>query len=72
MLLRSKSKFLSAVLIGAALVIGYLLIRGNEGRLRLPAGSSTPIVSLGDSRGLVLAPDGTIWSWGGQDRGCRF
>ena len=27
------------------------------------------MVSLGDSHGLILAPDGSMWSWGGEDRG---
>jgi len=27
------------------------------------------MVSLGDSHGLILAPDGSLWSWGGEDRG---
>jgi hypothetical protein len=57
---------------GAAVVLVlfcYFLLRGPEGRLKLPAGPHAPMVSLGDSHGLILAPDGSLWSWGGEDRG---
>ncbi len=57
---------------GAAVVLVlfcYSLLRGPEGRLKLPAGAHAPMVSLGDSHGLILAPDGSMWSWGGEDRG---
>jgi alpha-tubulin suppressor-like RCC1 family protein len=46
-----------------------LLLRRPHGRLNLPAGPHVPGVSLGDSHGVVLAADGSMWSWGGQDRG---
>ena len=57
---------------GAAVVLAllcYFLLRGPEGRLKLPAGPHAPMVCLGDSHGLILAPDGSLWSWGGEDRG---
>ena len=60
------------LLLGAVVIAGllcYLLVPGSEGRLRLPAGNHAPMVSLGDSHGIVLAGDGTLWSWGGEDRG---
>ncbi|MGO8930730.1 MAG: RCC1 domain-containing protein [Limisphaerales bacterium] len=47
----------------------YFLLRGPEGRLKLPAGHHAPMIGLGASHGLVLAPDGSLWSWGGQDTG---
>src|SRR5437870_3244989 len=47
----------------------YFLLRGPEGRLKLPAGHHAPMVSLGSSHGLILAADGSMWSWGGEDRG---
>jgi hypothetical protein len=31
--------------------------------LKLPAGHHAPMISLGASHGLVLAPDGSMWSW---------
>lgn len=35
-----------------------------QGRLRLPVGNGTPAISLGQQHGLVLASDGSLWSWG--------
>src|SRR6266478_4674891 len=53
----------------AVVLICYLTLRGPEGRLNLPPGHHAPVVSLGDSYGLILAADGSMWSWGGEDRG---
>ena len=33
-------------------------------RLRLPVGKGTPAISLGQRHGLILASDGSLWSWG--------
>ncbi len=35
----------------------------------MPAGTTTPQISLGYSHGLVIAPDGSLWSWGAEDLG---
>ncbi len=48
---------------------GYFALRGPKSRLKLPAGARAPSVSIGDSHGLVLAPDGSLWVWGSEDRG---
>lgn len=34
------------------------------GRLKLPVGHGTPAISLGERHGLILASDGSLWSWG--------
>jgi alpha-tubulin suppressor-like RCC1 family protein len=34
------------------------------GSLKLPVGKGTPAVSLGERHGLILASDGSLWSWG--------
>ena len=34
------------------------------GKLRLPVGKLTPAISLGERHGLILASDGSLWSWG--------
>jgi alpha-tubulin suppressor-like RCC1 family protein len=34
------------------------------GGLRLPVGKGTPAISLGERHGLILASDGSLWSWG--------
>ena len=36
----------------------------SQGRLRLPVGKGTPAISLGERHGLILASDGSLWSWG--------
>ncbi len=33
-------------------------------RLRLPVGKGIPAISLGERHGLILASDGSLWSWG--------
>jgi alpha-tubulin suppressor-like RCC1 family protein len=40
------------------------LIMRETGRLRLPVGNGTPAISLGERHGLILASDGSLWSWG--------
>jgi alpha-tubulin suppressor-like RCC1 family protein len=35
----------------------------------LPAGATPPQVSLGDSHGLIVAGDGSLWSWGAEELG---
>jgi hypothetical protein len=34
------------------------------GRLNLPVGHGTPAISLGERHGLILASDGSLWTWG--------
>jgi len=36
----------------------------SPGRLKLPVGKGTPAISLGERHGLILASDGSLWSWG--------
>ena len=54
-----------------AVILGWLLWRQGtpKGLVELPAGPLTPMLSLGRSHGVVLAPDGTLWSWGAEDLG---
>ncbi|MGO8930800.1 MAG: RCC1 domain-containing protein [Limisphaerales bacterium] len=40
-----------------------------HGRLRLPVGKGTPAISVGERHGLVLASDGSLWSWGAEFAG---
>ena len=37
--------------------------------LRLPTGNRHPAVALGDSHGVILASDGSLWVWGEEDSG---
>jgi alpha-tubulin suppressor-like RCC1 family protein len=66
--MKSKRLVIAVTAVGLA-TFGWVLLRRLEGSLKLPAGARVPMVSLGDSHGVVLAANGTIWSWGGQDRG---
>jgi alpha-tubulin suppressor-like RCC1 family protein len=61
--------FLVAVLI--VVIYGLLVLKrpSETGRVKLPAGGVAPLVSVGSSHGTVLAPDGSMWSWGGEDSG---
>ena len=59
---------MSAVAV-AFVLFCYFLLRGPEDRLKLPAAHHAPTVILDDSHGLVLAADGSMLSWGGEDRG---
>src|SRR6516162_1202075 len=41
-----------------------LLTNSEGGRLKLPVGHGTPAVSVGERHGLILAADGSLWTWG--------
>jgi alpha-tubulin suppressor-like RCC1 family protein len=66
------SKFKSRMAVGLIfLALGVLTLLTTEfvvsiwpGRLRLPVGQGTPAISLGERHGLILASDGSLWSWG--------
>ena len=48
----------------ATIVVTLPTDSASQGRLRLPVGKGTPAISLGQQHGLVLASDGSLWSWG--------
>jgi alpha-tubulin suppressor-like RCC1 family protein len=48
----------------AFLVTRYFSGQTEQGRLRLPVGNVTPAICLGETHGLILASDGSLWSWG--------
>src|SRR5882724_9780529 len=69
----ARIKFNGAFVAGAVilLVIGLAVLgteifgeSWNRGGLRLPTGNGTPAISLGERHGLILASDGSLWSWG--------
>ena len=41
----------------------------STGRLNLPTGNVKPMVSFGHGFGVILASDGSLWSWGAEDLG---
>ena len=63
------SKVVVGVVILLAITIAILVTSLSKGalgpiRLRLPVGNRVPAISLGERHGLVLASDGSLWSWG--------
>jgi RNA polymerase sigma factor (sigma-70 family) len=74
-------KVLIAAALFAAVGIGALFTMSATGvfqpsgqnipgsRLRLPVGTGTPAVALGSKHGLILASDGSLWSWGENENG---
>ena len=42
---------------------------GDTGQLRLPVGTGSPRVALGFSHGVILASDGSLWTWGETELG---
>src|SRR4051794_34772886 len=56
--------FLLAVIGLVALWVGPCGGSLGRGALRLPVGEGTPVIRLGERHGLILASDGSLWSWG--------
>lgn len=52
------------VLLFIAVLVTTLLSDSVQGRRRLPVGDRTPVISLGQRHGLILASDGSLWTWG--------
>lgn len=55
--------------LGLFLAIIWILNSGSKLRLRLPTGAGPGKVALGDSHGVILATDGSLWVWGAEDSG---
>ena len=57
----------AAILLATGIVIVVTMLPAglfSRDRLRLPVGKGTPAISLGKQHGLILASDGSLWSWG--------
>ncbi len=65
---RRRILLVSATVVTLLGILLHLRLR-EPGRLRLPAGNQAPQLSLGFAHGLVIAPDGSLWSWGAEDLG---
>jgi len=64
-----KSTFKRGIIVLAVIGAVILAVRllhqdAPGGRLKLPVGKGTPIVRIGERHGLILASDGSLWSWG--------
>lgn len=59
------------IVASGVLVLSCLLIwRPWENDVQpLPSGPVDPVVSIGDRHGVIVAQDGSLWSWGGEDHG---
>ena len=57
------------VLVGAIAIAAWLFYSGSKPSLKLPTGIGRPAVSLGDSHGVILASDGSLWVWGEEESG---
>jgi Regulator of chromosome condensation (RCC1) repeat len=57
---------LLAVILVLALIFFSNLLSGHseQSRWRLPTGKGTPAVAIGDNHGVILASDGSLWTWG--------
>lgn len=51
------------------LLIALVLYPRSIVRVRLPTGTGRAKVALGDSHGVILAPNGSLWVWGEEDSG---
>ena len=65
----TNTKTAIAVGLGILLAAGTAVVHRSSqmtpgGRLRLPVGAGVPVISMGASHGLILASDGSLWSWG--------
>ncbi len=61
---KRKKVVLAASLVMLAAVVVLWLLPESLIATKLPAGPVTPAVSLGETHALILAPDGSLWSWG--------
>lgn len=54
----------SLVTVAIAARLGGAQEPGAGTRLKLPTGKITPAISMGGRHGIILASDGSLWSWG--------
>src|SRR4051812_48477399 len=61
---RTKRTFavLAIVFVAAALV--WIFTHEDRSSWKIPIGTRAPVISIGDDHGVVLAADGSLWSWG--------
>jgi alpha-tubulin suppressor-like RCC1 family protein len=65
--IRRKFVAAAAILLAAALAITILVLArdsSEKGPLKLPVGKGVPAIALGERHGLILASDGSLWTWG--------
>jgi len=66
----NRSSRWAVVWLALMLVVTLLLLAGGFSRhagqttWKLPTGKGTPAVAVGDNHGVILASDGSLWTWG--------
>lgn len=64
----NRAKIAAVVLL--ILVVSLVLyVLRPAGRAKLPVGSTKPAIALGLGSGVILASDGSLWSWGAEELG---
>ena len=64
-----RFKRLLVILVVLVLFIALFLYSGSKPNLKLPTGPGAAKLALGDSHGVVLASNGSLWVWGEEDSG---
>lgn len=67
--MHKQFKWLAVLALAAVLLAILLLYPRSKPSLRLPTGPGRPVVALGDSHGVILAADGSLWVWGTAESG---
>ncbi|HLH56908.1 MAG TPA: hypothetical protein VKY92_25210 [Verrucomicrobiae bacterium] len=62
-------KWVTALAAAVLAVVGWRLFSGSNAGFKLPTGNVRPAVALGDSHGVILASDGSLWVWGEEEMG---
>ena len=63
---RTKRRLaVSATIVVIALVLSlFIALTVHRSPFKLPTGTRAPAVAIGTSHGVILAPDGSLWTWG--------
>lgn len=66
---RFKNRAIASAILLLAVPLAILIVKSfsnslGSGKLRLPVGNRNPAIALGERHGLILASDGSLWSWG--------
>jgi alpha-tubulin suppressor-like RCC1 family protein len=60
-----------AVILVLALILFLNSFSGHPKSYQLPVGPGRPALAIGSDHGVILAADGSIWTWGGNESGWR-
>src|SRR6478609_5584403 len=61
-----RTMVFAAALIVVAVALSFIILSDDvpSAHSKLPTGSLKPKVATGDNHGVILASDGTLWTWG--------